>query len=189
MRKSRKAAALIPALMIWLILAVLFWSWIFTFLTDTDPAHKVSLFADVEACRDKELAIKLEKELPDGIRMVKVHRFAYAMFDSNNLRNADLFILKASDLEQYREWLAPLPQQFAEQAVLFDENGVALGIPVFDPADRTVVAGEWLTYAIPDESNEQYCLAFGASSAHLPDLSDHPDLSSVIIAEKLLSLQ
>lgn len=189
MHKSRKTAVLIPALLIWLILAVLFWSWIFTFLTDTDPAHKITLFADVTGCRDKELAIELEKELPDGIRMVKVHRFTYAMFDSNNLRNADLFILKASDLEQYREWLAPLPQQFAEQAVLFDVSGVPLGIPVFDPTDGTALAESYMTYTVPGGEKELYCLAFGASSAHLPDQSEHPDLSAVIIAEKLLSLQ
>lgn len=186
MRKSRKMATLIPALMIWLILAVLFWSWIFTFLTDTDPAHKITLFADVAVSRDKELAIELEKELPDGIRMVKVHRFSYAMFDSNNLRNADLFILKASDLEQYRDWLAPLPEQVAARAVLFDESGTPLGIPVFDPSDGTCAASSYLTYTVPGEDPELWCLAFGASSVHLPDGADSP---SVMIADKLLSLE
>lgn len=188
MNKSRKLSALIPVLIIWGILAVLFWSWIFTFLTDTDPAHKITLFADVPVCHEKELAIELEQELPEGIRMVRVHPFTYAMFDGDAIRGADLYILKVADLEEYRDWLAPLPEQFRGQDVIFGADGTPLGIPVFDPATGLAVAESYLAYMVPGEDPGPYCLAFGASSLHLPADSAGTPGSSAGIVSKLLTL-
>lgn len=187
MNKNSRLASLFPALMIWLILSVLFWCWIFTFLTDTDAAHKITVFADTAACSEKELALILEEDLPEEIRMVKVHRFSYAMFNSDGIRNADLYIFRASDLETVRDWLAPLPEGFADRASLFDENGTPLGITVYDPAG-TAAAESFLTYFAPGETPELCYLAFGISSLHLPG-NEEALTTSAGVAEKILLLQ
>ena len=48
MGKIRKFFSLVPVLILWLMLSVLVWGFVFTRITDTDPAHKITLFVDSE---------------------------------------------------------------------------------------------------------------------------------------------
>ena len=82
MRVLRHIFSRFYAYVLWFFFAFLICGLVFSRLGDTDAAHKVTLFADVPSMRDVELAAALEEELPEGVRMIKVHPFSYAMFDS-----------------------------------------------------------------------------------------------------------
>ena len=141
----------IPSYLIVLVLlvAVIFGSFVFYQITDTDPAHKLTLYVDGEVRNEAQLAALLEKELPEPIRMVQVHPFSYAMFGSDALRAADLYIVPDSEKEQYADWFAP-----GEEA-----------LTVCDPGGTVSVAGSWILYA----PGETYRLYIGAYSPHLSD--------------------
>lgn len=145
----RKAAKLIPPLGVWLLAAVIFSSFVFYQITDTDPAHKITIYVDGTVRNEEHLAARLEKELPDPIRMVQIHPFSYAMFGSAALKGADLFIVPDSDRDQFADW-------YAEG----DE-----GTPVYDPETGMSVAGTWFIY----DKEDTYRLYAGAGSPHLED--------------------
>lgn len=140
---------LLPLLGLWALVAVFFSSFVFYQITDTVPANKLTLYVDGEVQNEIQLASLLEKGLSSPIRMVQVHPFTYAMFGSDALRAADLYIVPDSDLEQFADWFAP-----GEESVT-----------VHDPETGVSVAGTWLLYT-PEET---YRLYLGANSAHLED--------------------
>ena len=70
---------------------MIFTGFVFNRITDTAPENKIVLFADCEVQNAPDLAEKLEKELDGAVRMVKIHPFTYAMFDSSRLKQADLY--------------------------------------------------------------------------------------------------
>ena len=147
--RGRKASGLIPLLGIWAVASVIFCSFVFYQITDTDPAHKITLWVDGEIRNEAQLAARLEKEIGGPVRMVQVRTFRYAMFGSEALKAADLYIVPDSDREQFADWFAP-GQEAAE---------------VFNPETGLSVAGSWILYS-PEET---YRLYPGAGSVHLTD--------------------
>ena len=148
MRVLRAILSKLYLYILWAFLAVLICGTLFTRLTDTVPARKVTLYADVPAVSDRALAWELEKEKPEGIRMIQVHPFSYAMFDSVGLKQADLYIIPDSHLADYRDWLS------AEE-----------GIPVSDPATGFAAARDCFLY----EPDGIYRIYTGGNSVHLED--------------------
>ena len=138
---------LLPAVL-WAMLALVFTGFVFNQITDTAPADKIVIYADCEVRNAPELAEKLEKSLEGAVRMVKIHPFSYAMFDTARLRQADLYIIPDSRKEAYREWLLP-------------EDGV----PVADPAAGLAAAPDYFLY----DPAETYRIFPGSGSVHLED--------------------
>ena len=147
--RIKKIGRLIPLLGIWLLVAVIFGSFVFYRITDTDPAHKLTLYVDGEVRDEAQLAARLEKGLPEPIRLVQVHPFTYAMFGSDALRAADLYIVPDSEKEQFADWFAP-----GEEV-----------LTVCDPDGIVSVADSWVLYT----PGETYRLYIGAHSPHLAD--------------------
>ncbi len=147
--RARRAAGLIPLLGIWLIAAVILGSFVFYRITDTDPARKITLWVDGDLRQEEQLAALLEKSLPDSVRMVQVHAFRYAMFGSEALKAADLYIVPDGEKDQFAGWFAPGEE----------------GIPVSGPEAAVPVASAWILYR-PEET---YRLYLGAGSPHLED--------------------
>ena len=141
----------LPAVL-WGMMAVLLTGFVFNQITDTTPANKIVLYADCEVRNAPELAEKLEKELGGAVRMVKIHPFTYAMFDSARLKQADLFIIPDSHRAEYGEWLSE------EEAVT-----------VFDPSSGTAAAPEVFLYAPEGAPAEVFRLYQGKDSVHLED--------------------
>lgn len=164
MRKQNKVTMLLALMISWAILAAIFWCWIFTFLTDPPSNQKVTLYVDAAACRETELALRLEQDAPEGIRMVKVHRFSYAMFGGDALRASDLYLICEPEKETCMDWLAPLPEEFRDRADLFAPDGTPVGILVYDPAQGERFAADYLTFSAPGEQETKVWLAFGAGS-------------------------
>ena len=188
MRKQNKLIALLALLVSWAILAAIFWCWIFTFLTDPPNDQKVTLYVDATACRETDLALRLEQDVPEGVRMVKVHRFSYAMFGGDELRASDLYLIREPEKETCMDWLAPLPESYRDRADLFAPDGTPVGILVYDSATGTGFAPEYMTFAAPGEEDTKVWLAFGAGSPRLEASPDGPDEAVTAVARTLLTM-
>ena len=96
----------------------------------------------------RDLVEKLEKALVGAVRMVKIHPFSYAMFDTGRLKQADLYIIPDSRAEEYRDWVMP-----------------GSGLPVYDPVSGQAVGEDCFLYS----QTETYRLYMGNASVHLED--------------------
>ena len=150
MRILKNIFSQLHTFVLWLVMSFLFWGWIFTFVTDTSPEKKVTVYCDVPEVQDTELAMALEAHMPEGLRMVKVHPFDYVMFDVNDFYQGDIFIVPASELETYAEFLAPVEGEW--------------GVKIYDAATDIGVATAYIRYV-----SEDYYLFLGADSVHLED--------------------
>lgn len=136
--------------LLWLLASVMFWSWIFTIVTDTSPDKKVTVYCHVPAVHDTALAVALEEHMPDGLEMIKVHSFDYVMFDEESISQGDVFIIPASEIELFAGDLAPV--------------GEEQGVMVYEASTGAGVAMDYIQYA-----DEDFYLFLGAGSAHLED--------------------
>lgn len=177
-RRFRRAFSLVfPLCMAWLALCPILTGFVFARITDTDPAHKLSLYADADLKNAPELAGILEDAVTDPVRMVKVRPFSYAMFGRDELAGADLYLIPASRAAEYAEWLAPAPESLRSRT----EKALSGGIPVFDPARGLSAASAWVDY---DPALAPYALYFGASLRH----ASGEDVNAVSAALALLDL-
>lgn len=189
MNKVRRFFSLVPALILWFMLSVLVWGFVFTRITDTDPAHKITLFVDCEVTDATGLAVKLEEKLDGNIRMVKVHPFTYAMLDGGQLKAADLFIIRTDHMETYREWLTPLPEEmrgYADECVL---DGEPWGVLAYDSQAQTGIASNYIHYLPPGEPEDDYYLCFGNQSVHSTAQPNAVDNAAADAAKLLLNLR
>ena len=147
-RAIRRIRRMMPGLLIWLIASGLIGGFIFIRVTDAAPGNKIMIYMDGEVMNGAELADRLERLLPEPIRKVQIRPFTYALFGSDELRNADLYIVPASHTEEYREWFLPGRE----------------GSLMHDPETGRAAAGRWLIYG-----DEIYRMFPGAGSRHLED--------------------
>ena len=150
MKTLKRIFSQLHTFVLWLLISALFWSWIFTFVTDTSPEWKITVYCDVQALEDTALAVALEEAMPEGLRMIQVHSFDYVMFGVDAFYQGDVFILPASEVETYAEFLAPV-------------DGVD-GMKVHDAATGKGVAEAYIHY-----TDEDYYLFLGSGSVHLED--------------------
>ena len=141
----------LPAV-IWAVLAAMLTGFVFNQITDTAPENKIVICADCEVQNLPALAEKLENALGGSVRMVKIHPFSYAMFDSVRLRQADLYLVPDSRLADYPDWFLP-------------EEGPLM----FDPASGLEIAGAYFLYVPEGGTPEPFRLYTGAASVHLED--------------------
>ena len=194
MRLIRSFFSNIPKYLLWLVLSTILWMWIFTFLTDTKPAKKITLLADVPTLADPELAARLEDPLPEGIRMVKAHSTSFYLFGMagmTSMDEADLYIVPASDLEKYLESYLEFPGELIpEDAVLYEHEGTVYGVRVYDVASGTGIAQTYIGYLDQDLTAEDYrppqdyYLCFSNLSVHCGE----QDTAAYEIARRFLSL-
>ena len=161
-RLWRKLLSQLPLYLVWMILGAMLWSWIFGLVTDTRPEKKVTVFVDAYGVEDTALAVELERELPPGVRMVKVHPVDYVMFDDAALRDADIFILRASDAETYDELLAPAD----------GSDVLTRGVKIYDAATGRGAAQSYILYVRTGAPAEDYYLFVGANSLHTGAVDD-----------------
>lgn len=164
MRALKNIFSQLHTFVLWLLASALFWGWIFTVVTDTAPEKKITVYCDVPQMRDTDLAVALEEDMPEGLRMIKVHSFGYVMFDVESIDKGDIFIIPVSDMEDCAEFLAPVE---GEQ-----------GIKVYDAASGEGAAESYIQYA-----DEDYYLFLGSGSAHIEDGK------ALAVARQLLALE
>ena len=164
--------------LLWLLASALIWGLVFSFVTDAPPGKKVTVFIDAENCRDLALREELEKSLPEGIRMIQVHPFSYAMFNERTLLDADVFIVPESSVEDYRESFLLFPDAVPAQDL---REG---GILMYDASSGEGAAASYIRY----DPAESYYLFFGVNSLHAAALSGRGDDAALAVADRLLEL-
>lgn len=178
----RRFFSAIPKYLLWLVVSSLFWLWIFGFLTDAPAEKKVTLYADVPALAEPDLSVALERELPDGIRMIRAHSFDYFMFGEPESAGGDLYLLPVSAFAAYRDVLAPIAP--AEEENLFYDGGLPYGVKVYDAATGSGAALQYIRYTDEDAPAEDYYLFFGKDSLH----TGTRDSAAYAVAETFLEL-
>ncbi|MBR1757785.1 MAG: hypothetical protein IJ744_03545 [Lachnospiraceae bacterium] len=168
--------------LLWLIVAVMFWGWIFSLKTDTSAEKKVMVFADVDAMDEVGLSAKLEEEMPEGIRMVQAHPFSYVIFNENLLVNADVFIVPENEIEELLDTFAPMEREEGE--TYYEVDGVAYGKKIYDAATKEGPAKTFITYTTDKDDSQDYYLFYGIYSLHTGSL----DEAAYEIANHLLCL-
>ena len=88
---------------IWILLSALLVSFLFNLRTDAPAAKKVEIYIDAENIQEAELETLLDRDLPQGIRMVKVHGFDYAAFGSHPQGSGDIYIVPESRIAEFSE--------------------------------------------------------------------------------------
>ena len=171
---------------IWIILAVMLVSFLFNCVTDTSPAKKVTVFIQVESLKEAEIEVGLNEDLPEGIKMTKVHPFTYSVFGMNTVGSDDIYIVKSSDIEKYLEGFAPLSGFIDVPAdrAFYSSDGTAYGILYRPddahpgrPADLYDAFIEW-------DPLETYYLFFGKNGPH-----PGKDGAAAYLAKKLLAIE
>ena len=164
------------AVLCFLCCAVL-WGFVFSHLTDAPAGEKITLFIHSVRVESEALSAALEERLPPGIRMVQARAFSYAMMDSAGLENADLYVVSAGDAETYKDWFAPIPEEWRDREGCLALEGVPMGIPVRD-AGRP-----YMEYLSPEGNGGEFYLFFGKHSLHAPASGDG---AALITAEAFL---
>ena len=161
MRSKGKFARQIPLLLLWLFLSVILWEWIFTtFVLDAPREKKFCIAVDTAVTDSKGMALELEAILPESFRMVQVYSFDYALMEDSSLRNADLLILPERALEEYADWLSPVPDGLGGE----DSQGILCR------NGDSASASRYIDYTANEaEAGEAYYLCFGKNSLHLEE--------------------
>ena len=181
-RWIRRLFALLPWFVLWAFFIVLFGGFVMNRITDAPAAQKLTVYVDGEVRDAVQLAEKLEEHLNGSLRMAKVHPFSYALFGTDALKSADLYLVPASDAETYADWFAPLPGRWRDDPAAWRREGTAYGLPL-KKEDGSRPLGAYLP-----ESAETWYLFFGARSLHLADNAGSADNWAVTAAEFLLAL-
>ena len=189
MRKSSIFDRL-PLYLLWAVFAALLTMGLFQAVTDTDRAHKLTVMINAPEVRDVPLMRKLAEDLPDGIRMIRVRPFSYAMVSENSLKEADIWLIRASDFETFLPDLGPVEGFRAEHPELEyysvrDKDREIWGVKIYDAASHAGVLEEYIEYGTDSTPEEDYYLVFNPSSVHIG--REGQDDLAFRLAERLLS--
>ena len=185
MRVLRNIFSQLHEYVLWLLLSTVLWGWIFaSFVTDTKAEKKVVIYIDAVQCSDTELAAALEERMPEGLRMIQVHPFSYAMFDTDALLDADLYIVPGSRAGEYRDSFAPLSDLLPElDGPYWEHEGVPYGLLLCDAAD-----GRYFSCVGPEEPKEDCYLFFGVNGLHAASLTGTGDDAAIEVYRALYDL-
>jgi hypothetical protein len=175
---------------LWAMLSVLFWGWIFTFLTDTSPKKKVIVYVDAPKINAHELDLKLEENLPEGIKMIRVLSIDYHMIETTE--DGDIFLLRESTLNQM---LVEAPDTVATISIPageigFESQGKCFGLRVYDPNASPEPSENdpiWFFYPYEAEKEAVY-LCFSSKSIHLSENPGAIDNAAWEVAGNLIDL-
>lgn len=173
--------------LIWGVIAVMFVNFLFGLVTDTSRAKKVSVFVNVDAVDEAGLETVLNDDLPEGIKMTKVHTFGYFAFGNDDIGLDDIYIVKESDAEKYIEAFSPLYDfwNFRDIDKYYVKDDIPYGILIRSSDERFEAAAEYIGYEYVDgRAQDEYYLFFGRDCLH-----KGKDGAAAKVAEKLISIK
>ncbi|MBR3382257.1 MAG: hypothetical protein IKG85_04385 [Clostridia bacterium] len=172
--------------LLWLLCSVILWGFVFTLITDAPKARKVVIYADTPSLMDAELADELGKDLPEGIRLIKVHPFSYAAFDTGAPAEADIYVLSREQAEMNAEFLSAVPVKDPHDP---ECEGRVIGWLIHsDPAGYSAADSFFGYYAQGETVSLDYVVCFNKNSVHIRSFTGTGDDAAVEIAERLLLL-
>ena len=165
---------------LWGLLSAVFWAWIFTLLFSAPAKKKVVLYADLPHLERNALSIELEKNLPEGIRIVDTAVFDDMLFSQTEVLSGDLYLIPESKAEEYLASFAPIDRADFPGASFYESDGEAYGVLVYDEDAGVSVGGTYIFY-IP---HERCWLFFNKDSLH----TGKHDHAAIEIAKQFLKL-
>lgn len=139
-------------------------------------------------------------ELTDGIRQITVKHSNPNTDETIRTFGSyysicDFYIMPSSWIER----ISPIALEFTSEAIhtlipnsngyeFYQENGVNLGIKVFDKNTNTGAATDIITYTFELEEKEDYYLLFREDSIHLGGLNDSKSDNVLRVVNNLLKL-
>lgn len=166
---------------LWALLSAVFWAWIFILLFSARPAKKVVLYADLPYLDRNALSLELEREKPEGIRIVDTAVFDDMMFNQTEVLSGDLFLIPDSKVGEYLASFMPIDRSDFPGETFYESDGEAYGILVYDEQTGRRVGGDLIFY-IP---NERCWLFFRKDSQHVGGRDD----AAIAVARHFLTLQ
>lgn len=186
--KLRKILSLLPPLLLCVILSAVFWNWIINMKTDTAPENKLTLYTTAALTDQTGLSVLMEDRIradgADNIRVAQAREFTYFMFGGDALKGGDLFIIRESELKEYGDWFAPLPEEtraLPDAAYAYGEDGVPLGILIDAPGQPNDLLRRYIAF-----TDEKQYLCFGKESLHLEENGGAADNEAARMAVYLL---
>lgn len=175
---------------LWLLISVLLWGWIFSFLTDTSREKKIMIFVNAGELRDRELALRLEEQKPDGIKMIKVHDFEYQMIGTTKVYG-DLYIVPESDLERMLEKDpgAVLPIRDPGGHPVYEYGGQPVAFLAYDAGTNSGIgASRYIFYPRPELDGQNFYLCISSDTRHYEGAEGAVDDAAWTVAMDLLTL-
>lgn len=190
MKFLRNIFSQLHTFVLWLLISVLLWAWVFSFLTDTSREKKVMLFAHVGELHDRDLTLRLEAHKPEGIKMIKVHDFEYQMIDTSKTFG-DLYIVPQSELEQMLEKdpgaVLEILDPGDHPTYLFE--GRPVGLLAYDAETNCGLgAGSYIFYPSPEFDGQNYYLCVSSDTLHYPGAEAAVDEAARAVITDLLTL-
>ncbi len=190
MKRIKKFFSKLPPFVIWLLISAFFWSWIFNLVGDTTTFKKVSVYIDCSTCAKVDLTVKLEEDLPEGIRMMKVHPLSYVAFDEATMLMGDILILRESRVQDFLPALHPVTGlELAGEGETYYYEGVPYGFRVYNGDTGEGILSEYVTFLAPGEQQEDFYLFFLYQSNHLGPLRESRDDAAIEVAARLLGMK
>lgn len=173
--------------LLWLLICVMVWAWIFTMMTDTSRAKKVTVLISSPAVSEYALSEKLEETKPEGIKLIKARPMSYEAIRTGSSSEADIFIVPESELIEHIEELSEITCFDGFDS--FVSDGKIYGVLAFDPETGIGAASGFITYAVPGAEAERYYICFNKDSMHIGDLNDSKDDAAIKVALDILALR
>ncbi|MGM9668154.1 MAG: hypothetical protein ACI3VZ_00150 [Faecousia sp.] len=187
MKLLKKITSKLYLYLLWLVLSSMIWSWIFALIGDTSTYKKITIYVDSRICADLDLTLALEEDLPEGIRMIKVHPFSYVVFDEPAMLESDIYIIRESEIDNYLEALYPITEmsQWYAGKETCVRDGEVYGVRIYDAQTGEGSLQSFITY-----EDEDYYLVFVKESKHIGNQNgSRGDDLAFVIAERLLTMK
>ena len=187
MKKIRDYFYRLPAYLLWALFAALLVLAVFQGATDTERAKKITLMINVPEVDEKGAMRYLKELMPDaGLEMIKVRSFSYALFLEASLKEADIWIVKESDIGQFLPDFGPVAG-FREGHPAYhywqDENPDIWGLRVYEAAEDRGILQAYVNYGASGEK-EDYYMFFNPASLHIG--AGDNDEAAFHLVEKLM---
>ena len=170
--------------LLWLVISVVFWSWIFTRIMDAPASQKVLFYADLPDLDRKALSAVLETDKPETVRFVEARAFMDEYFTSGDVAKGDVYVVPEANIETYLPSFTPLDSAAFPDLPRYEVDGKVYGLCVYDEEAGIRIGSRYLLY----ETGARYYLFFNANSLHLGEGNGSVDDGAIRAARIFLTL-
>ncbi len=187
----------------WFIVMVLFWIWVFGFLTRIPAEEKISVFIGTfsrkfdsyEDLNDKDYLPEYLKTVEVNLRQIEEDSF-FAMLEVFGYKEADILILPESEIKACEHYYSSITKQVQKEFEQigcdlgwYQEKDVTYGIRIYDSKTEEQLIS-CLDYKGDGSVKEDFYLLFNVNSLHLGTMSEenYEMDAAYVVAKRLLQL-
>ena len=176
---------------LWLVLVVVGFEAVFSFLTRPKDEESVYFFCGVEGARTDDIYADLEKIKPEYVKNIEVYAVSSridsfdSLFITRGQTSADIYVLPDSYCQENFMQAYFYPMDMTQIKAIFGEDadagltvydGVAYGVKIYDAKTSEAKGPAYFTYTYVGEDGEKhsvgdYYIFFNKKSMHLGELT------------------